>query len=175
MKLSKTQTKTVVTTLLALVFVCAYGFLFVVIKTKNNQISILQNQVDVEIRKDQRLYSVKQLMTDLHEGFDKIDTYFVSNDGVVGFLENLESFGAMSGVYVGVNSVSVDGHIDDGLPYESLRVEFVARGEWRSVIQLISLLETTPFGITVERMQLERLEGSDYWRINTSFTVLKLK
>ena len=139
MKLSKTQIRTVVAAIVALAFLGAYATLFMVIKNKNNRISELRNQVDIEIRKDQRLHSIKQLIADLDKDIEQIDTYFVSEDGVVDFLERLESVGSTSGISVGVNSVSVNEGVGNNLPYEFLRVEFVSRGTWRSIVQLISL------------------------------------
>lgn len=175
MKLSKTQTGTIMALLGVLILFVIYSTLFVVIKNKNNQISALQNQVDIEVRKDQRLHSIKQLIADLGKDIEQIDTYFVSEDGVVDFLESLEALGRVSGVSVGVNSVSVDESTDNSLPYEHMRIDFVARGSWRNVVQLVSLLETFSFGIVIERMQLERLPSSSSWQVNVSFTVLKLK
>ncbi|MFC1732246.1 hypothetical protein ACFL6I_18215 [candidate division KSB1 bacterium] len=175
MKLSDTQKRIIAAALGVFVLLGIYSTLFIVIKNKNNQISALQNQVDIEVLKDQRLHSTKQLMADLGEGIEQIDAYFVSEDGVVDFLESLEALGEVSGVSVGVNSVSVDESTDGGLPYELLRIDFVARGLWKNVVQLISLLETFPLGIAIERMQFERLPNSSHWQVNTSFTVLKLK
>jgi len=175
MKLSKTQIKTIISILVVFVFIALYGGLFIIIKNKNNEISLLQNQVDIAIRKDERLYSMKQLVVDLGTELDQIDTYFVSQDGVVDFLENLEALGSIAGVPVDVNSVSVEKQDNDALSYESLQVEFVARGSWSSIVQLISLLETYPLGITVKKMQLEQLTDSNSWLARVSFTVLKLK
>ena len=148
-----------------------YSALFIVIKNKNNQVSALQNQVDIEVRKDQRLNSTKQLIEDLGEELEQIDAYFVPVDGVVDFLENLEALGSVASVSVDVNSVSVNENTNDNLPYELLKIDFVARGSWKNVVQLISLLETLPLGIVIERMQFERLPNSSSWQMNTSFTV----
>jgi Tfp pilus assembly protein PilO len=174
MKLSNTQKKLIIVLLVAIMSIVFYCGFFIVIKNKNNQISILKNQVDIEIRKDQRLHSVKQLMMDLNEEINKINSRFVSNDGVVKLLEDLESLGKVSGASIGVNSVSVESNKDTNLPYELLKIEFVSRGSWRSVVQTISLLETISLGINIERMQLERLPKSNSWQMNASFTVLKL-
>jgi hypothetical protein len=175
MKLSETQIKTIAAALGAMVLFGMYLTLFTIIKNKNNQISALQNQVDMEVRKDQRLHSVKLLMTDLNKELEMIDAHFVSDNGVVDFLESLEALGSVSGASVSVNSVSVNKDKDVSLPYELLKLEFVARGSWVAVVQLISLLDAFPLGITIERMQLERIPNSNSWQINTSFNVLKLK
>ncbi len=175
MKLSNTQIRTIVATLGVVVFLGAYSTLFIVIKNKNNHISALKNQVDLEIRKDQRLNSVKQLMSDLNIELKKIDTYFISKNGVVNFLEKLESLGSVSNTYISVNSVSVNENKNNNLPYEFLRVEFSSRGSWNSIVKLISLVETLHFGVTIERIQLERLPNSGFWQMNIGLTVLKLK
>lgn len=173
MKVSHTQVMTIMAMLATCIAFGVYATLFIIIKNKNNQISILQNKVDIEVRKDQRLHSTKQLTSDLSEEFVQVDKHFVSADGVVGFLEDLENLGRKSGASVSVNSVSVNENAGNGLPYEPLQIEFAARGSWKSVLHLISLLETFPLGITVSRMHLEKNLNS--WQLNTSFSVLKLK
>lgn len=177
MKLSRTHIRIIITTIGVLILFGVYATFFILIKNKNNEISTLQNQVDIEVRKDGRLHSIKQLITDLDKDLKQIDTYFVSSDGVVDFLESLETLGSIADVSVRVNSVSVDETIDDSLPYEVLKIEFVSRGTWGSIVQLISLLETLSLGITIDRMQLELLqsEKSNSWQVNTGFSVLKLK
>ena len=181
MELSKTQIKTIASSLVVFVLILLYGGLFVTIKNKNNGISSLQNQVDIAIRKDERLYSMKQLVANLETELDQIDTYFVPQDGVVDFLENLEALGSIAGAPVDINSVSVKEHGNDAFPYESLQVEFGARGSWSSIVWLISLFETYPQGITIQRLQFEQLtdldsdSGSDSWRLRAHFSVLKLK
>ena len=175
MKLSKIQIRTIIATLGVLVLFGMYSTLFIVIKNKNNQISTLKNKVDFEIRKDQRLNSIKQLMLGLSIELKQIDTYFISKDGVVYFLGKLESLGSTSNTHISINSVSISGDKNIGLPYELLKIEFSARGSWNSIVKLISLIETFPFGITIERMQLERLPNSSLWHMNIGFTVLKLK
>ncbi|MEX1120220.1 MAG: type 4a pilus biogenesis protein PilO [Candidatus Paceibacterota bacterium] len=174
MKFSNTHIKLIITALATLAMVIVYTALFLSIKNKNNQISILENQVDIEVRKDQRLHSIKQVISDVGEEIKRVDTYLISEDGVVELLEDLESLGRTVGVTVGVNSVSVD-KADAGLPYELLRIDFVARGGWRNIIQLVSLLETFPRGLTIERMHIERSATSGLWQVNASFGVLKLK
>lgn len=175
MKLSKTQIRTIIVSFGVLISFGVYSALFIIIKNKNNHISALQNKVDIEVIKDQRLNSIKQLIKDSDKEFKQIDTYFVSEGGVVNFLEKLESLGPISGVSVSVNSVGVNENANGNLPYELLNIEFESRGAWSSIVKLISLLETFQFGITIERVQLELLPNSNYWQMNTSFNVLKLK
>ena len=157
------------------VMLCAYVFIFIEIRHKNNQVSILQNQLDIEIRKDERLRTVKQLLADLDADISRLDTHFVSSESVVDFLEQLESLGALARTRVNVNSVNVVSQTDPSLPYEKLKIDFFSEGSWASVLQVVSLLETLPVGVSIERLQLERLSQSGFWGANISFTVLKLK
>ncbi len=175
MKLSKTQIKIITAAFIAAMFLGVYGSFFITIKNKNNHISELKNQVDIEVRKDHRLYSVKSLLTDLNKEIKQIDTYLVADDGVVDFLEDLENLGSIADVSVSVNSVSVDKKTTEMLPFELLKVEFVTRGKWRSVVQLMSLLETSSLGIIINRVHLEKLSSLESWQSNISFTVLKSK
>lgn len=170
---SKIKITTLLIALGACVAVVAGTLLFFEIKKTNERISVLQNQLDIEVRQDQRLRSMKQLLADLDGELKMIDTYFIAPDGVVGFLEEFESFARVSNASLEVSSVGVAG--EAGLPFERLRVEFASQGSWTSLMRLVSLLETLPFGITIERSQLERLPNSFVWQGHVSFTALKLK
>lgn len=167
------QTTTVAAGVFVLLSMVA-GFLFFEIKNKNNEISTLHNQLDVEVRRDQRLRSIKQLLSELHVEVTEIDDYFVATDGVVDFLEALEALGRVSGASVEVNSVSVI-ESDPAIPYEHLRVEFYTEGRWSTLTQLLSLLETAPYGVIVSRSQVERVPNSSLWQAHIIFQVLKLK
>ena len=175
MKLSQTQIQTLLAGLGVVVLLVIYVVMFNSIKNQNNQISILRNQVDIEIQKDQRLHSIKQLLSDLNPELGQIDSFFVKSDGVVSFLEYLESLGRSINLSITVNSVSVNDQSDNGLPYDQLKIEFVAQGFWGSITQFLSLLEASPYGVIVERVQLERIPSSRLWQANIGFSVSKLK
>lgn len=176
MKISKTHITALLAALGALAILGVYVFLFVEIKKTNEEVSTLQNQLDIEVRQDQRLRSMKQLLADLEEELTMIDTYFIAPDGVVDFLEELESFGRIANTSVEVTSVGIeDEEGTASLPYNRLRVEFVSEGSWTSLVRLVSLLETLPFGVTINRSQLERLPNSTIWQGHISFIVLKRK
>ncbi|MCW9054825.1 MAG: hypothetical protein OQJ98_02485 [Candidatus Pacebacteria bacterium] len=174
LKISKVQSMLIGAILGAVIALGVYGFLFFEIKNKNNQASILQNQLDIEIRKDQRLRSIKQLLSELHVEVDTVDRYFVGADEVVDFLEELELLGNIADASVEVNSVSVS-EGGEAIPYEHLRVEFHTQDRWVDLIHIVSLLETMPYGVRIERSQIERVPNSTLWQAHIIFTVLKLK
>ncbi len=175
MKLSKTQVKVIIITFVLALFLSGYGYVFITIKNKNNHISVLQNQIDIEAKKDSRLHSIKSLLADLDKEIEQIDTYFVVDNEVVDFLEDIENLGLIAGVSISVNSVSVDEEITKELPFDLLKVKFVSRGKWSSIIHLVSLLETFSLGIIINEVRLEKLTDSESWQGNISFSVLKLK
>ncbi len=173
MQISRTTILAITVGVLTIVACSVYLFFFFKIKNINNEISLLQNQLDIEIRQDQRLRSVRQLLQELEGEFNEIDSYFVSSDGVVNFLETLESLGDEVQASVDVNAVDVLTPSGAQTPYEELEIRFASRGSWNALVQLISLLETLSFGITFKRVQLERIPDSFLWQANVEFTVLK--
>jgi hypothetical protein len=153
-----------------------YVFLFNTIKTNATEASLLSNQLDLEVRRDQRLRSIKQLTTDLSEELALVDALLVPKDGVVTFLEHIEDLGRSAGVTLTVNSVSVDGTLPTKTSYERLRIEFVASGSWSATTHLLALFETLPYGIVIEQMQLEQSKGTSRleWELRVRFTVPKI-
>ena len=175
MKLSSTRYILALLAIIVLLVGALYAWLFTEIRDTNTAISSVVNQLDLQVKKDRRLNSIKALIEELGNEIAALDGRFVSHDGVVAFLEELEGLGSFSGASVDVNSVSLQAR-PGNTPDELLKIEFVSRGRWSSVVQLVSLLETLPFSITFERVQLERVPTQGgLWQANVSFMVAKLK
>ena len=144
----------------------AYVFFFLRIAEKNRMVSLLANDVDLITQKESKLRSIQSLVKDTEEERALLDDYFVSEEGVVGFIETIESFGAVAGTEIEVTSVEkgpLDASAKEAEPqvFELLRIGFKTSGSWRGVMHVLALLETLPYRVSITRATVEAVAAVD--------------
>lgn len=182
----KTKKTFIFITILVVVIAVVYTMFFTSIKTKNENISLVINDIDISIERETKLKSVKSLIEDIKDDREKLDTYFVDDDEVIDFIENIETLAENMGV--GVEVLSVDISDDENNTPEqnrisellllSLRVE----GLWSDLFHFISIVEGLPFKIDVSKVNIdavyqdgEKIVSSGNWKGLLNLSVLKLK
>jgi len=151
------------------------------VKEKDDALLQLGKDLSFEIQKEKRLKSIGRLITNISEERETIDSYFVSPDGVVVFIEELESIAGISGVTLTINTVSVEEGVGAS-QQETLRVEYETLGAWKNTYHFLSLIEKAPYNIELRRVFLQHLEGPtdseeliSEWKGSFTTTVLKEK
>lgn len=129
---------------LNVVFWWSVSAFFLEIKKVNRSISLLENTIEVELEREKVLESVKNVILDTAAERSKLDTYFVSSKNAVDFITLLEELARGSTVKLSISSFKEEkakpGDIN-GLIEISLKAE----GEWRNILNFMSLLETLPY------------------------------
>ena len=170
----------VVLTIAAVFF---YVLFFNNIKEKNKTISLITNDVDIAVQRDIKLRSVKDLIKDTQESRSELDTYFVIDDKIVDFIEDVERIGRYTGADVEVISVNVDDNRNaENDISELLKLNFEVKGEWREVFQFLVLIEKMPFKIDISTVSLRVVHSDDIkedssrmWKGYFSISTIKLK
>lgn len=148
-----------------------YGLLFSKIQAKNEHVSALLNKIDAEAAEENLLSSVKALAANTASLREKLLGFAVPREGVVPFIEFLESTGREVGVSVSIESVSTAA-LPQGTAMESLRLHVTGKGAWSGVVRLFGLLELLPFETSVEQAVVSS-EEDDLWRLDATVAVLK--
>lgn len=176
----------IATTLNLIVFGACF-YLFMNIKKIDKVVSEQLTQIESEVKKDESLRSIKNLMNDTKEEREQIAGLFVQPNGTVDFIEEVESLGRVAGVKLEVESVGIGALKDKtGSSTESFRLFFKTEGSWGGTMHLLSLLENMPYKISFENVRLGKVSGGSssesgkgitpsYWSGNFSFSVLKIK
>ena len=167
-------------------------FLFAQIRSENEHIAEQQNTIDTIINQQQRVQSMQALAHDTEEERALLDSYFIPSDGVVGFLERLESFSWVTGAAVEISSVNIDSGIiltdeqkakrsrgeEIQLPpvtAENLHIRMRAEGDWGEVVHVLALIESMPFYVIHDDITINELRGGEAeWRGLYEFHVKKL-
>lgn len=171
------------TIILAIASIVFYVLFFNNIKEKNNMISTIINDVDTAVQKEVKLKSVKDIIKDTTDGREKIDTYFINDDEIIGFIGEVEKIGRDIGVDVEIISVSIsDSKLQQDNISELLDLDLKAEGQWSRIFHFLALIEKMPFKINISTINLEAIYESDnkkdssgIWKGFFSINAIKLR
>lgn len=180
-KFKATKHTLIFTIILTIAAIAFYVLFFGNIKEKNENISLIKNEVNIAVQKEINLRSVKDLIKETKEDRLKLDTYFIADDKVVDFIENLEQLSKYAGVDIEVVSVDVSQDVKKNMS-ESLDLDFKVSGKWRDIFHLLTLIENMPLKIKILKTNLKVVysdgvnkKSSGVWEGFFSISTIKLK
>jgi len=169
-------TLTVIATILALV---GFFLLFFNIKNRGEEISRLQNEIDLAYEQTGRLDSLKAILTDTESQRNSLAKSVVASEGVVVFAEMLERLGAELKVEVRIDALETKPALEEQVGLELLAIRLTAIGGWRGVSTFFAALESLPYGLRLSQVSLSQSAGGKggetFWTGNFAFEVLKIK
>lgn len=180
------QTKKVLITVIVadLVVIAVFLALFFTIKSKNQHISLLRNNIELETKKSADFQSLKKFSEGTAEARSKIDSIFVGKDGMVDFLGYLESIIKSAGAQAEISSINLEEARDvKNDSYEIIKIRGEAIGSWSSVYRALTLLDSLPFAVSINAAEIHKFSAGDVkstktkggWSGNFELNVLKLK
>jgi len=149
--------------ILALVFIALYALGYIVVQKKFSDVKDLVLQSRQEVLETEQLQSTKHLINDTREQREKLNNYFVTEDEIVVFIEQIESLGSFAGVSLELNAVDVVSDAGD----DALSLKFTTYGSWEGTYYLLALIETLPYNIYIERVRVLREDSENkgsQWR-----------
>ena len=136
-----------------------------------SQTSNAMKKIDAEIGFELLRPLSAKLLKETQAKRETLNAFFVASDGVVGFIESVESLGNRAGVAVEITGVSIEAFPTPRRGSELLRLSVRADGDFKSVFYFFMLLESLPAPLEFERVSLEGSEGA--WSGIFSFSVVK--
>ena len=133
-------------TFFVLVIFVLYYFVFKDIEQKNKSTSDLQNNIAIQIQRDQYTKSVESIIGSAQNSIDVINNSIIGKDNDVVFIENLEIVALDNGLTISFDSLS-----NDDLPdlantnMTTLNIRATAKGAWSSSYTFLKELEALPF------------------------------
>lgn len=185
--MSRTKKIVAVLFILNMAIFGSYGFLFLDVKKINKNSADLVNEIESLENREDRLRSIKNLITYTKKEREQITGFFVQPAGSIDFIETVESLGRIAGVKIEIGSVGVEAVKSKiGSSTESLRLALKTEGVWSDTIHFLSLLESAPFKLSFETVNLRKISSAPtsindkkkdpiYWGGDFNFKVLKIK
>ena len=185
--MKETQKKIIILLILNLIVFGLYFYLYLNTKQIDKEVFMKLSQIKLEINRDERLQSLKDLLGKTKDQRDKISNIFVRSDGSVEFIEMIESLGRTAGVKLEIESVGVDAFKNKiASSTEYFRLSVKSEGSWINVMHLLTLLEEMPFKVLIDNVSLsktsaespaakDRKQIDSIWNGNFGFAALKAK
>jgi Tfp pilus assembly protein PilN len=138
------------TTLLgALLLIAVYAYLYHMIGTIGQNISLLQSQTQVLETQQSEVDQLKKNLAATQVSQQTLQSYFIDASDIVPFLETLEGYGKNANVVVKYQTVQIAGS-----PAE-LEVALTADGSFVDVYRFIASLEAAPYEFSITSATVE--------------------
>lgn len=125
-----------------------YGVGYFAIKKNTATLATLAQTAATDTQKDETLHTIKSSLSENQGFIGEINSFFIPSDGVVGFINTLESLGKSTGVTLSVSSVDV-GTVAPGDFKEPLHLRLETEGSWAHNYYFLSTLENLPYVLTI--------------------------
>lgn len=157
--------------LLVWIFICAVViigqiFWYVVISNKSIAVADLQRQIDTKKETAERISSARTALAEIAGDESVVQSYFVPENGVVPFIENLETRVRAQSATMKVLSVSVG----DAKKKPSLLFSVTVNGTFDSVMRSIGVIEYAPYDISVSKLSIVK-DSKNNWHADIEFIV----
>jgi len=113
--------------------------------------------------------------------WNKLQSYFVSTEKIVEFIENVENFRNVTGATTTLSGLDAD-KLDPSKPGSTgvLRARVNAEGSWSMVMKTLELAEALPYKMSMKDLRLTKINsaangsgaaGSSHWEIGFDISV----
>lgn len=136
--------------LLSIVLYCTG--LFVVLAEKK-EIEELYLSTESESVKEEKISVIKKIAETNKDLIQTLENYFVQKDDEVEFIEQIEKTAKTSGIKFEITSIDVKANQRDSFS-ENVSIKIKLEGSWHGTMFFINGLEKMPFGVSVEKIDL---------------------
>jgi hypothetical protein len=162
-----------------------YYFVFMNIKSKNEHISNLKNELDSRAKKQQSMISITHQINDAEQNISLVNNSIVASDGDVKFIESLEALAHDDNLSIKINSLSLND--DPKLASSNMTIFDISAdtsGSFFGTYKLLSEIESLPYKVKIVSFVLQtsaadgvfntKKTGED-WNGKFEINVLKYK
>lgn len=143
-----------------------YGLAYRAILTKTSDIAALDGSIAAKTASINHLTTTRAALSEITSYEEAIQSYFVSENGVVGFIDNLEALGRAQGTKVNVLSVSPD----SGAQQSALGFSISITGTFDAVMRTVGAIEYAPYAISISTLSVGQ-DAKNAWHADLAFRV----
>ncbi|MBI2120032.1 MAG: hypothetical protein HYT94_00210 [Parcubacteria group bacterium] len=165
MNQSKTKKLFIVSLVLIVSLILAYGAIWYSVHVKQKETATLYAASNQQESDQEKIRELEGTLKDTKESRAKLDEYFIQKANTVTFIEYIEQLGKDAGVALTVSSVT-----DAPKGSVGIQLDFSAAGSFSGLYRLIALVELMPYKIALKKADVQRVETDGQWRGN--FTIM---
>ncbi|MBI2108950.1 MAG: hypothetical protein HYT93_02080 [Parcubacteria group bacterium] len=151
-----------------------YAFLFGFVLNKKDAITEATSMLDTEQLKEQQLYALRDSFRDTETEREALNRYFINEEKLVAFIEDIEQAGRHANVLLRFNFVNIRE------TENVLAMEFETLGSFSEIFYFLEIVEHIPVKISLEKFLLdketprglEKRKATDTWHAVFTLTVL---
>ncbi len=175
---SSTKKLCIILAIIIVVVIGIYYGLFTIIHHTADTIAENELKVQEKMEQDKNDRSLKSFIMESGADIDRLESRIIPSDGVVAFIEKVESYGRKSGAVVSIVSVDAKPVPTNPEAFESLVLNVSARGSWDATYRFLSMLENFPYKMTISDVVLSEernASSTSLWNGGYIIHVLKRK
>ena len=143
--MSRSRSTIIIVGLISLVLVGVWVFIFFAVRTSSAKLVALETTHLGQQSQEDNQFIIKRQLDNTQQERIKLAAYFVDEQGIVAFLEQIETLGKSIGVKVEVSSADAR---------DKLLISLAAIGSFKSLLHFVQLLETLPYQLTITGLSL---------------------
>ncbi|MBI4088593.1 hypothetical protein HY415_00675 [Candidatus Kaiserbacteria bacterium] len=151
---------------LCILTIIAYGFWYAAVEAKSAAVAHLEDQIAVKTEAARHIAYARASLAEIAGDEASIRDYFVSETGVVAFINNLEEQGRVQGADVNVASVSMS----NAGASPMLTFSITVQGTFDAVMRTVGAIEYAPYDLSISAFSLARNTKGD-WRADVGLLV----
>lgn len=130
-------------------------FVFLDIKSKNENIFKLEDELSSQTEKSQYLLKMQKIVRDANNSIDQIDSSILKSDGGVKIIEDVENLAEKNGLEVKIEAITIE-----EIPFTNdsdimaFKIKAKTKGSWSGTYNFISELESLEEKIKINRFVL---------------------
>lgn len=171
--------------LTSIVLFGAIYFVYNQIKTKNEKILNIEQDLLSKNTKHDYLISLQKLVESIDPEIKKVESSFIPKGGDVAFIEELELLARNSNLNVEIESLNLTSDPkNDSSPLATLKVKAKASGLWSDIYKFIYEMESLKYKIKINKFSIfnkqeltsiRDIKQNNEWQINFEISVLEYK
>ena len=156
------------------VTVGAYVWLLGKVQSTAADAALLVEEGTLLAAQNEQTQAVRRVVRATQQEREKLNSYFITDGGIVGFLESIEALGAFSSADVRIVSVEEGNPIDKDKLIKPLFVDVELSGSFSEVFHTLALIESFPRAMSVRTVRLTQVPKQLIWQATVGIQVLKI-
>lgn len=152
------------------VIIVGYGFWYAAVSAKSAVVAGLQDQITAKTETATRIAAARAAIAEIAGDEAVVQGYFVSETGVVAFINGLEAQGQKQGTTVSVLSVSTDTKDTQS----TLLFSIAIKGPFDAVMRTVGAIEYMPYDLSVTGLSLVQ-DDKNSWHADLTIRVGSVK
>lgn len=135
-----------------------YGAWYTSIAAKSAAVTALQDQIDAKTETVSRITTTRATLSEIADDEAVVQSHFVSETGVVAFIDSLETRGRLLGATVSVLSVAAGKTASK----PTLAFALSVKGTFDAVMRTVGAIEYAPYAISISSLSIGQ-EDENSW------------